>query len=43
MTFNPGQGLVGIVVRLLYQSQLFSLTLVQTRLYARNRKEKQYY
>lgn len=38
MTFDPGQSLVGIVVRLLNQAQLFSLTLVQTGLHTRQKK-----
>lgn len=35
MTFDPGQGLVRIIVRLLYQPQLLPLTLVQTRLHTK--------
>lgn len=38
MTFDPGQGLVRIVIRLLYQAQLLPLTLVQTRLHTKKRE-----
>lgn len=34
VTFYPGQGLVGVVVSLLDQSQLLPLTLIQPRFYA---------
>lgn len=36
VTFDPGQGLVRIVIGLLNQPQLLPLTLVQTRLHTGN-------
>lgn len=38
VTFDPGQSLVGIIVRLLNQPQLLSLTLVQTGLHTGHKK-----
>lgn len=46
VTFDPGQGFVRIIIRLLYQPQFLPLTLVQTRLHTmqqtRNKKCDKY-
>lgn len=39
MTFDPGQSLVRIVVRLLNQPQFLSLTLVETRLHTKQKRK----
>lgn len=40
VTFDPGEGLMRIVVSLLYQPQLLPLTLVETRLHTRDQRHK---